>query len=62
MVKETPIRELEYIYDKGEMIAIILRNEFESEKINFLTPNNFSQQLGYLPHKKGDKIKAHRHK
>lgn len=61
MVKETPIRGLEYIYDKGEMIAIILRNEFESEKINFLTPNNFSQQLGYLPHKKGDKIKAHRH-
>ncbi len=61
MVKEIPAKGLEYIYDKGEMIAIILRNEFESEEINFFTPNNFSQQLGYLPHKKGERIKAHRH-
>lgn len=61
MIKEIPVKGLEYIYDCGEIIAIILRNEFDSEKIIFLTPNSFSQQLGYLPHKKGDTIKAHRH-
>ncbi|MCS7213387.1 MAG: hypothetical protein NZ927_04110 [Candidatus Calescibacterium sp.] len=61
MVKEIPIEGSEYIYSKGELIAVILRNNFKSEKIVFLTPNNLSQQLGYLPHKKGNIIRAHRH-
>ncbi len=28
----------------------------------FFSPSNFSQQLGYLPHKKGSVIKSHIHK
>ena len=61
MVKETPKDGLEYIYSEGELIAVILRDRFSSNKIEFLTPDNLSQQLGFLPHKKGDIIQAHRH-
>src|SRR6185436_2075732 len=30
--------------------------------ISFFTPDDFSQQLGYLPHAKGNIIKPHLHK
>lgn len=45
----------------GSIIAIILRREDEPEGINFYTPSIFSQQLGLLNHKKGNKIKPHMH-
>jgi len=61
MVKETPKDGLEYIYSGGELIAVILRDRFSSDKIEFFTPDNLSQQLGFLPHKKGNIIQAHRH-
>jgi hypothetical protein len=61
MVKETPEEGLEYIYHNGELYALILRNNFKSESITFFTPDSLSQQLGYLPHKKGNIINPHRH-
>jgi len=61
MIKEIPKDGLEYIYSEGELIAVILRDRFSSDEIEFFTPDNLSQQLGFLPHKKGDIIQAHRH-
>jgi len=61
MIKEVPEDGIEYIYSKGEILCVILRSRYRSERIKFFTPSNFSQQLGYLPHKKGDIIQAHRH-
>uniref|UniRef100_A0A7V3N548 Cupin domain-containing protein n=1 Tax=candidate division CPR3 bacterium TaxID=2268181 RepID=A0A7V3N548_UNCC3 len=53
---------LEKIKDEEKLIAIILRSNHHSDKIEFFSPPDFSQQLGYLPHKKGNIIPAHFHK
>jgi len=55
-------KSYEEVKYKNKLIAIIIRSNFTSEKIVFFSPNNFSQQLGYLPHKKGHTIMAHFHK
>lgn len=44
------------------MYSIVLRSAFSSDSVTFFTPDSFSQQLGYLPHKKGNVIRPHRHK
>lgn len=62
MIKENKVEGLEYIYNGGELYCIILRDNFHSESITFFTPDSLSQQLGYLPHKKGGIIKSHRHR
>lgn len=46
----------------GEIFAIILRSTFETEGIEFVTPNDFSQQLGYMKRPKGYVIPPHIHK
>jgi mannose-6-phosphate isomerase-like protein (cupin superfamily) len=47
---------------QGElMLAIILRRDFRREGIEFLTPNNFSQQLGYMKRPQGYVIAPHVH-
>lgn len=62
MIKEIKANGLEYLYHEGELFCVILRDEFKSESIVFFTPDSFSQQMGYLPHRKGDIIVSHRHK
>ena len=52
----------EEIKHKDKLIAIILRSGHHSDKLEFFSPPDFSQQLGYLPHKKGKVIPAHFHK
>ncbi|MFA6550016.1 MAG: hypothetical protein WCT36_01510 [Candidatus Gracilibacteria bacterium] len=42
------------------MAYIITKNHTESGT-NFITPNDFSQQLAYMGHKKGHKIVPHIH-
>lgn len=55
-------KSYEEIEHKGNLFAIIIRSNYSSEKITFFGNPEFSQQLGYLPHKKGNKIEAHFHK
>ena len=62
MLKEINTEGLEYLYHEGELYSIVLRGTFTSDSISFFTPDSFSQQLGYLPHKKGNVIKPHKHK
>jgi len=52
----------EEIKHNGKVIAIILRSNYTSDRIVFFSPPDFSQQFGYLPHKKGSIIKSHIHK
>lgn len=61
MIKEIKSEELEYLYHEGELYCILLRDSYVSNSISFFTPDSLSQQLGYLPHKKGNIIKPHRH-
>lgn len=44
------------------IVAVVLGNSFKREGIEFFTPPEFSQQLGYMNRPKGYKIKAHAHK
>lgn len=52
----------EEIRHEGKLIAIIVRSNYTSDSIEFFSPSDFSQQLGYLPHKEGSVIKPHVHK
>lgn len=52
---------IQHILDKEKLLAIIVRNKFSEKGIKFFTPNDFSQQLGYMHHPKGHKILPHVH-
>ena len=52
---------LEKIFSGQQLLALILRSEFESEGIEFFTPSHFSQQLGYMNRPKGFTITPHLH-
>jgi hypothetical protein len=52
---------IEQIQYEDKTLAIILRHEFQKDGIEFLTPSDFSQQLGYMKRKKGHVIKPHVH-
>ncbi len=52
---------VEEIRHNGEMLALILRNEYSKPGISFFTPNDLSQQLAYMHHPAGKVIDAHFH-
>lgn len=52
---------IERIVHNGKELAIIIRNDFYKEGIEFLTEEHYSQQLAYMHHPKGKKIDAHIH-
>lgn len=56
------IKAYEEIKYKGKLIATIVRSNYASDGITFFSPPALSQQLGYLPHKRGSVIKPHIHK
>lgn len=55
------MHHLQHIVHEEETLAIILRNQYQKDGIEFFTPDEFPQQLGYMKHKKGHKIKPHLH-
>ena len=52
---------IETIKSNNNILAIILRANYKSEGISFFTPNEFSQQLGYMNRPKGYEILPHLH-
>lgn len=52
---------LEKIEHAGLILALILRRNYRAQGIQFFTPNEFSQQLGYMNHPKGHLIPPHIH-
>jgi hypothetical protein len=50
------------IYFQEEILAIIVKAEYQNSGINFITPQNFSQQLGYMFREKGYQIAPHIHR
>jgi len=46
----------------GELFAIILRASFREPGVHFFTPGHFSQQLGYMSHPAGHRIRPHVHR
>lgn len=53
--------DCESIMDGERMLAVILRTSFRKEGIEFFTPSDFSQQLGYMNRPKGYVIAPHVH-
>jgi len=54
---------IEKIIYKKRLLALIVRGKYRNKKgITFFTPNNFTQQFGYIKHKKKYLIKPHLHK
>jgi len=56
------MEHIEIVKDNDDVLAIIIRNKFSTEGLKFFTPDDFSQQLAYMHHKKGKKIRPHSHK
>jgi hypothetical protein len=52
----------EEIGHQGNTIAIVLRNGYSTPASRFFSPADFSQQFGFLVHRKGHVIPAHFHK
>ena len=52
---------VEKILHNGHLQAVIIRTEFIKEGIEFFTPGDFSQQLGYMNRPKGYIIDPHVH-
>lgn len=49
------------IYYMENLLAIIVFNSYNKPGISFFTPNDLSQQLAYMQHKKGHLIEPHVH-
>ena len=52
---------IENITHNNLLLSIIIRAEFQREGIAFFTPDNFSQQLGYMNRPRGYVIPPHVH-
>lgn len=52
---------IEPIHHHGQMLALILRAHYHAEGIQFFTPGDFSQQLGYMNRPAGYVIPPHVH-
>lgn len=51
----------EDILHNGKLLALILRASFRADGIRFFTPDDFSQQLGYMHRPQGYVIPPHVH-
>ena len=51
----------EWIERNGKPLAFILRASVMPDKTEFLTPNDFKQQVGFVVYPKGGEIKRHVH-
>ncbi len=52
---------IEEVRKKDVLIAKIIRNNHRSEGVDFITPDEYSQQVAYMHHPKGKIIDAHIH-
>ncbi len=54
---------LEVVYDKDNTVPLchIIRASYNSNRTEFFTPGDYSQQLGIIKYSKGGKIKPHFH-
>lgn len=52
---------IENILHSNTLLAIILRTDYHAAGIQFFTPNDFSQQLGYMNRPSGYVIPPHVH-
>lgn len=52
---------MEMIKKKNKLLAMIIRNDYTCEGVDFITPSEYSQQVAYMHHPTGKVIDAHVH-
>ena len=52
---------MEYVKNRKKLMATIIRNNYTSAGIDFITPAEYSQQVAYMHHQTGKVIDAHVH-
>ena len=52
---------IEEVKKKDRLLAMIIRNDYACKGVDFITPNEYSQQVAYMHHSKGKVIDAHVH-
>lgn len=52
---------IQFVKKKEVLLAIVIRNDYSCEGVDFITPNEYSQQLAYMHHPTGKVIDAHVH-
>lgn len=52
---------IERITHHDSLLAVIIRKDYRKDGISFITPNDFSLQLGYMNHPERHEIKPHMH-
>jgi len=52
---------VEEVKKKEKLLALIIRSNYQCEGVDFLTPNEYSQQIAYMHHPTGKVIDAHIH-
>ncbi|MBS4994514.1 MAG: hypothetical protein KHZ83_04470 [Roseburia sp.] len=53
--------QVEEVKKKDRLLAMIIRNNYKCEGVDFITPNEYSQQVAYMHHPTGKIIDAHVH-
>lgn len=53
--------QIEEVKKKSKLLAMIIRNDYQCDGVDFITPNEYSQQLAYMHHPTGKTIDAHVH-
>ena len=52
---------IEQVTHNNKLLSVIIRVNYKSDGIEFFTPSNFSQQIGYMNRKKNHVIPPHTH-
>ena len=52
---------MQLVKKKEKILAMIIKNSYTCEGVNFITPNEYSQQVAYMHHPAGKVIDAHVH-
>ena len=53
--------QVEEVRKKNRLLAMIIRNHYECDGVDFITPDEYSQQVAYMHHPTGKVIDAHVH-
>ena len=52
---------LRVLDEEGRVLALILRDSYDCKGINFITEDDYSQQMAFMHHEKGHVILPHVH-
>lgn len=53
--------QVEEVKKKNKLLAMIIRNDYDCDGVDFITPGDYSQQMAYMHHPTGKVIDAHVH-